>query len=632
MAPRLPLEPRVKAFRRIVTAGKVSGLFQGGRVRRITLIAAVLICVISPAATAGRPDAAATYKRKCAACHDHPVGRIPSRSVIKTLPAQQVIFDLTFGVMQPQGLGLSVQEIAALATFLTGKSSTPGPQPSPKANMCANPGAPISVGGPQWNGWGHDVENSRFQPQPGFSATDIPKLKVKWVFAYPGPLVGSQPTVAGGRVFVATTTGLVYSLDAQTGCTYWTFQADSEIRSALSVGALPDGAGAKVAVFGADLMRANAYALDAATGHLLWKTKVDQHPLARITGSPVYYDGRLYVPTSSQEEGFGAMSTYRCCTSRGSVVALDASTGKILWTSYPIRQTPKPFKKSSTGVQMYGPAGASIWSAPTIDAKRHLIYSGTGDSFTDVPTDATDAIVAMDMDTGQIQWIFQATAHDNYLFGCSVPGKGICPGPIGPDYDFGSSPVLHTEPDGKQVILAGQKSGMVYALNPDDNGKLLWKKQVGPGSMGGGVEWAIAADADSVFVPIANRADSSLSALNISDGATIWHDPAPKGECSWGTQGCSGTESAAISVIPGAVFSGSADGHLRAYSTKDGSLIWDVDTAKTYDAVNGVPAHGGTLGTEGPTIANGILYVNSGEGRFNGHRGNALIAFSVDGK
>lgn len=591
-----------------------------------------LICAVSPAAMASGTDAAAIYKQKCAVCHDHPVGRIPSRSMIKTLPAQQVVFDLTFGVMQPQGLGLSVQEIAALATFLTGKSSTPGPQPKPDANMCPNPGGPISLGGPQWNGWGRDLENSRFQPQPGISASDIPKLKVKWVFAYPGPLVGSQPTVVGGRIFVATTTGLVYSLNARTGCTYWTFQADSEIRSALSVGQVSTDKGTKLAVFGADLMKANAYALDADTGKLLWKTKIDRHPLVRITGSPVYYDNRLYVPTSSQEEGFGAMSTYNCCTARGSVVALNASTGKILWTSYPIRQKPKPFKKTSTGVQMYGPAGASIWSAPTIDAKRHMIYVGTGDSFTDVPTEATDAIVAMDMTTGRIKWIFQATAHDNYLFGCNVPGKGICPDPVGPDYDFGSSPILHTQPDGKQVILAGQKSGVVYALDPD-NGKLVWKKQVGPGSMGGGVVWAMAANENTVFVPIAYSKESSLSALKISDGATIWHDPASKGECSWGKQGCSGAQSAAITVIPGAVFSGAQDGHLRAYSTKDGSVLWDFDTAaKTYDAVNGVPAKGGTLGSEGPTIVNGMLYVNSGEGRFNGRRGNALIAFSVDGK
>jgi polyvinyl alcohol dehydrogenase (cytochrome) len=600
--------------------------------QRIVFIAGVLICMICPAAFADSPDAAAIYQQKCAVCHDHPVGRIPSRDTIKTFPAQQVIFDLTFGVMQPQGLGLSVQEIAALATFLTGKSSAPGPQPKIDANMCASPGAAISLEEPLWNGWGHDVENSRFQPDPGFSATDIPKLKVKWVFAYPGPLVGSQPTVVGGRLFVATTTGLIYSLDAQTGCTYWTYHTDSEIRSALSVGALPGSNQKKLAVFGADLMNANAYAIDAATGKLLWKTKIDQHPLARITGSPVYYDGRLFVPTSSQEEGFGAMSTYQCCTARGSVVALDGASGKILWTSYPIEQKPKPFKKSSTGVQMYGPAGASIWSAPAIDAKRKLIYVGTGDSFTDVPTRATDAIVAMDIKTGRIRWIFQATAHDNYLFGCDVPGKGICPGPIGPDYDFGSSPILHTEPDGKQVILAGQKSGVVYALDPDHRGKVLWRKQVGPGSMGGGVVWAMAANERAVFVPIANRADSSLSALNIGGGATIWHDPAPKGECSWGAKGCSGTESAAITVIPGAVFSGAADGHLRAYSTKDGSVSWDFNTAQTFDAVNGVTAHGGTLGTEGPTIANGILYVNSGEGRFSGHRGNALIAFSVEGK
>jgi polyvinyl alcohol dehydrogenase (cytochrome) len=339
------------------------------------------------------------------------------------------------------------------------------------------------------------------------------------------------------------------------------------------------------------------------------------------------------VPVSSQEEGYGAVATYPCCTFRGSVVALDSSTGEILWKSYPIEDPPRPFKKTSAGVQMYGPAGAAIWSAPTVDAKRKLIYVGTGDSFTDVPTTATDSIVAMDMETGKINWVMQATARDNYLFGCNTPGKGICPDPVGPDYDFGASPILRTLPDGKQIILAAQKSGMVYALDPDDQGKILWEVQVGPGSMGGGTQYGFAANETEVYVPNGNRSDSSLSALETADGKMMWHKPAPPGQCGWGKNGCSGVESAAVTAIPGIVFSGSTDGHLRAYSASDGSVVWDFDTAaKEYSAVNGVPAYGGSLGTEGPVVANGILYVVSGEGRFTGHRGNALIAFTVDGK
>jgi len=595
------------------------------------LTALILGCLVCPAVRAAA-DGAALYAQKCAACHDHPEGRIPTREFIAGLPAQQVVFDLTFGVMQPQGLGLSVEEIAALATYVTGKSAAPGPQPDPDANRCAGTaGRPFYLDESGWNGWGRGVENLRYQPQPGIKPEDVPKLKVKWAFAYPGLLAGAQPTVVGDRLFVTTTTGLIYSLNAKTGCTYWTFQADSEVRAAMSAGPSRRAHG-MFALYFADLMKANAYAVDAASGKLLWKTKLDDHPLARITGAPTFYGGRLYVPVSAQEEGYGAVETYACCTFRGSVVALDARTGKIAWKTYTIPEMPKPFKKSTSGVQMYGPAGAAIWSAPTVDAKRRALYVATGDSYTDVDTDAADAIIALDLDTGRRRWVRQVTAHDNFLYGCSVPGKGICPDPVGPDYDFGSSPILATQPNGKQLILAGQKSGILYAMDPDEPGKILWQVQVGPGGMGGGIVWGSATDGETIYVPIANRADSSLSALKTVDGKVLWRKPAPKGVCNWGTQGCAGAETAAVTLIPGVVFSGSTDGHLRAYATADGSILWDFDTGQAFGAVNGVPAVGGSINYTGPAIANGMLYMNSGEGRFNGRRGNALIAFSVDGK
>ncbi|MGC2507019.1 MAG: PQQ-binding-like beta-propeller repeat protein [Candidatus Acidiferrales bacterium] len=601
---------------------------------RAGFLAAIILAVgfCCSASSAQTPDGAAIFHQKCAMCHDSPSGRIPSHEMLSSLPPDTIIFDLTFGVMQPEGLGLSADEIAAVATFLTGKSSAPGVQPKPDANLCPASASPIQIEGSLWNGWGHDVENSRFQPDPGIPAADISKLSIKWTFAYPGPVVGTQPTVVGDHLFVGTSNGWIYALNAKTGCTDWTFHAGSDIRGSLSAGPFGNSSEKRFAVYFADMMQASAFAVDASTGKLLWKTKVDDHPLARITGSPVFFGNRLYVPVSSQEEGYGAVATYACCTFRGSVVALDASTGKILWKTYPIEEAPKPFKKTSAGVQMYGPAGAAIWSAPTVDTRRKLIYVGTGDSFTDVPTSATDSIVAMDMDTGKIKWVMQATAHDDYLFGCNTPGKGICPDPVGPDYDFGASPILRTLPDGKQIILAAQKSGMVYGLDPDDQGKLLWKIQVGPGSMGGGTQYGFAATDNTAYVPNGNRSDSSLSALEIAGGKMIWHKPAPAGQCSWGQKGCSGVESAAVTAIPGVVFSGSQDGHLRAYSAADGSVLWNFDTGQQYDAVNGVVAHGGSLGNEGPVAAAGMLYVVSGEGRFTGRRGNALIALSVGGK
>lgn len=617
--------------------------------RRSAVAALVFLCLSCPAVFADTPDGAALFQQKCATCHDHPAGRIPAREMIASLPLDTVVNAMTTGAMQPQAAGLSPDEIRAIANFVTGKSPNTagqvnlGPPPvAPKsgsldANRCTDAPPPMRLEGAMWNGWGRDLENSRNQPEPGIKSEDVPKLKVKWVFANPGALSVGQPTIIGDRLFVTSDAGAVFSLNAKTGCTYWAYLADAGVLTAVTVGPLPASFPAKYAVYFGDT-HANAYALDAETGKLIWKTKLDEHPIARLTGGPVIYKDRLYVPISSNEEVAGLTPKYECCTFRGSVAVLDAYTGKVIWKSYVIPEEPKPIKKSSVGTQLYGPAGAAVWMSPTLDLKRKLIYVGTGDSYTDVPTPTSDSVMALDMKTGAIKWVSQGTANDNFVVGCRTAGVGNCPSPMGPDYDFGSSVILHKLPNGKQVLLAGQKSGMFYALDPDHGGKTLWKLQVGPGSALGGIEWGFAADRETVYVAIADpigRSDkgASLTALNVATGKVIWNTPSPAPVCAWGKVGCIAAQSAAITVIPGVVFSGSMDGHLRAYSVKDGAVVWDFDTAATkYDAVNGVPATGGSIDQGGPTVANGMVYSNSGYGRLVGHRGNALIAFSVDGK
>jgi polyvinyl alcohol dehydrogenase (cytochrome) len=612
----------------------------------------VFLCFLCGAgiAQAQAPDGAAIYRQRCAVCHDNPQERVPSRDTIASLPLQVVTNALTTGSMKEQAAGLSAAEIQALAGFVTGRTAVPpsqqtlgtiarapavaNPAVDVNANRCAND-PPARLGGTMWNGWGRDLGNSRYQPDPGIKADDVPKLKVKWAFAYPGALAQGQPTIVGDRLYVTSESGAIFSLDAQTGCTHWVFQADSGSRSAVTVGPLPGSRGKLAAYFGD--MQGAAYAVDASTGQRIWKISLEQTPYARITGAPALYNGRLYVPVSSEEETTGSNVHYECCKFRGSVAALDARTGKVIWRIYPIQDAPKPFKKNPAGTQMYGPAGASIWSSPTIDEKRKLLYVGTGDSYTDVPTDASDAIVAMDLKTGAIKWVNQVTANDNYVVGCRA-GTANCPNPVGPDYDFGSSPILRKLPNGKDVILAGQKSGVLYALDPDARGRTLWQVQVGPGSALGGIEWGFAADEETVYVPIANPsqrpnlAAGGVSALKIEGGQIRWHTSPPMPVCAWGTQRCIAAHSQAVTVIPGVLFSGSLDGHLRAYATKDGAIIWDFDTAAKFEAVNGVAATGGSLDNGGPTVANGILYVNSGYGRIIGRRGNALLAFTVDGK
>jgi len=581
------------------------------------------------------PEGEAIYKQRCAVCHDNPQDRIPPLFLIRRRSAEDVIQTLTSGSMKQQASGLSQDQVRALAVYLTGKQPGAPIQGNLEANHCKAIGKPISLTGPQWNGWGRDLDNSRFQPKPGIKAEDVPMLKVKWAFAHPGPMATGQPTIIGDRIFLTIEAGLIYCLNAQTGCTYWTMNAGAAVRAAISIGPLPPGGPAKFAAYFGD-EKSNVQAIDAATGKLLWKTKIEDHLLSRVTGAPVLYRNRIYVPVSSFEETAGRDTRYECCKFRGSVVALDAYNGKIIWKSFTVQNEPKPFKKNSAGTQMYGPAGGAIWSAPTLDLKRKLIYVGTGNSYTDVATLHSDAIMAFDMETGKLKWSNQVTPKDNFLVGCRQAGIGNCPEEAGPDYDFGSSPVIRTLPNGKQVILAGQKSGVIYALDPDNNGKVLWQVKVGNGGALGGIEWGFAADQENVYVPVADVSGAArkpgLTALRIATGEQLWQVPAPPANCNWGTTRCNNSQSAAASVMPGVVFSGTADGHLRAYSTKDGSIIWDFDTAKPVETINAGVTKGGTLDGGGPVIVNGVLYTNSGYGRLIGQPGNLLLAFTVDGK
>ncbi len=592
------------------------------------------------------PDGAKLYEERCAVCHDNagsnPQDRTPPKSLLARRAPDDVIAALTTGSMKTQAAGLKELEIRAIAVYLTGKQPSGVIDPSQLANRCQAPGGAINLKATGWNGWSTDLDNTRFQPKPGLKAEDVPRLKVKWAFAYPATMALGQPTIVGNRLYVTTDSGQVINLNAQTGCAYWAINVGAPVRTSVSVGALPAGgvnkSGAKFAAYFGD-ERANVYAVDAETGKQLWKIKLDDHPVARITGSPVLYKDRLYVPVSSVEEAISRPDKYECCKFRGSMVALDAYSGKLLWKSHSIPEEPKPHKKNSAGTQMYGPAGAAIWSAPTLDVKRGVLYAGTGNSYTDVAEKGSDSIIAFELATGKIRWAYQVLPNDNYIMNCGRPGQGNCPEKAGPDFDFGSSPILRKLPNGKDVILAGNKAGILFALDPDNQGKKLWEIPLGGGSALGGIEWGFTADATNVYVPVADpfgkpgTRNPGISAVKIATGEKLWQTPAPTVKCSWGTSRCVNAQSAAASLIPGVIFSGTTDGHLRAYATADGKILWDFDTAaQPYDAVNGKQAKGGTIDAGGATIANGILYINSGYGRIIGMPGNALLAFSVDGK
>jgi len=596
-----------------------------------------------PAPNASQPGAV-LYTERCAQCHDHPSDRIPARAfltIVKT--PEQVVTALTAGVMQPQATGLDSEQIKSLATFITGKELGASHDPDPNANRCKSAAGPIAFGPHDWIGWGRDAGNSRFQSTSDLKISDISRLKVKWVFAYPGNVADGQPSVAGDMIFIANRAGKAFALNAKTGCTYWSFTAEGGVHAAITVAALPSGSRAKAAAY---ITSENGYlhALNAQTGAPLWTTRVEDHPATRLTGSATLYKGRLYVPLSSLEEVSLFNSNYACCIFRGGIAAVDAMTGKVLWKVHTIEQEPKQIGISTNGTKLFGPAGASIFSAPTIDPKRNAVYVGTGNSYTQQSIDTANAIMAFDLDTGARLWKSQVMAQDNI---CPKAQKPEDCEHTGPDFDFAAPPILRHLPNGKDILVAITKADEIYGFDPDDAGKIVWREKLGKGSRASGV-WGLSVDNSQVYAsssdvrPAPGVTVGGLTALDPASGNRIWHTPAPPPVCAWGDAttpmaiangavGCSPAQPGASAAIPGVVFSGSVAAHMRAFSTKDGAILWDFDAGQSFKAVNGVTATGGSISNGAEAIANGVLYLNSGSAGVH-QPGNALIAFTVDGK
>ena len=474
-----------------------------------------------------------------------------------------------------------------------------------------------------------------------------------------------MPTVIGDWLFAANRNGKFYALDAKTGCVRWAVDGGGMRTTPMVVHSTISPSG--WATFVGERTR-TVRAYDAQSGKLIWTGPVlETHTASGITGSPIVAGDQILVPLSSGEEGSARQNSYPCCSFRGSLTALDIGTGKVNWRMPMIEGPLKSIGRTSAGVTLQGPAGAAIWSAPAVDLKRGVAYVATGDSYTDAPAPMTDAIVAMDLKTGKVRWTNQVTANDNYVMGCPLLNKSTnCPVNDGPDYDFGATPLLFTLKGGRQVLVSGQKSGVAYGMDPD-TGKTLWQTKVGAGSHLGGIEWGIAADDKRLYVPNADMvnlldealrpsgkqvearpygaARPGLSALDPATGKVLWYTPAPVAPCSYAGDrsrdtakgACIRAQSAAISVMPGVVFSGTADGWFRAYEAKTGKIVWAYSTtAQTYDTVNGVKGQpGGSIDGLGPAIAGGMVYTVSG---FNGSSNtggngiNVLLAFSVDGR
>ena len=581
-------------------------------------------------------EGGALFNTYCAICHDGGANsQAPSRDVLARMTPEQILQALEKGAMKTQAAERSRAQRRALAEYLSRKALGSGSAIIPATASCSNARpTPASLAAPVWNGWGAGLANARFQPRDAAGMTDaeVPRLKLKWAFGLPGASSGgTQPAVAGGRLYVGSAEGDLFALDAKSGCIIWRTEVEAGIRSAIVLG--ERSGGGLTAYFGDQA--ANMYAIDAANGNVLWKVKVDDHPQAAITAASALYAGRLYVPVSSREEAKVADPRYPCCIFRGSVLALDAATGKRIWKTYTIDEQPRPGAKNSAGVTILGPSGAPVWNTPTIDAGRNVLYVGTGNNYSPPATVNSDSVLALDMATGKMKWRRQQTENDIWNGTCRRNDReaAACPDAEAPDVDFSVSPVL-VSANGRSILIVGNKSGMIWALDPDAQGKTVWQQQVGKGSSGGGVLWGLAVDGERVYVPNgyfdAKTPDASggMAALNLTDGRLLWSTPNPPcGERKL----CKPSHPAAVTAIPGAVFSGTMDGQFYGYSSQTGKILWQFNSAQDFPTVNGIKANGGSMSNSGATVAGGMLYVQSGYSHHGGIiPGNVLLAFAPE--
>jgi polyvinyl alcohol dehydrogenase (cytochrome) len=591
----------------------------------------------APAGPTGR-SGEELYASYCAGCHEGHVPRAPQKIVFLTLGPQRVYAALNGGIMNAQSAALSGDEKRTLAQYLgqaplTEQAATPPPQCHDDRFDVTQP--------PALDGWGLTASNTRFidGATAGLRADDLGRLRLSWAFAFPGAShARSQVMVAAGRVYVGSEDGTVYALSLARGCVYWTFKADAEVRNSASIDSwTPGQRDAKPRLYFGDL-HGNAYAVDARTGALLWKTHVDEHPYAQITAAPRLHQGRLYVPVSSTEWAAAGNATYVCCTFRGGVVALEAATGRIIWHTYSIAQTPHAIgQKTASGTFRFGPAGAPVWNTPTIDDRLHRLYVGTGEAYTSPAGAHSDAVLAIDLADGHIAWSYQSTAHDAWNLGCFAADRSNCPAENGPDLDVSSSPILFDAGNGHRLLLAAQKSGHVFALDPDAGGRLVWRERYGRGGYDGGVHWGMAASARTLYVPMTDDANAGMQtgvakpglfALEPRNGRLRWFSAAPNVCPQDRLPACDRGFSPPPTAMPGVVFQPSYDGWLRAYDERDGRQLWAVDTTPAVQTVSGDVAHGGSIESIGAIVVDGKVLMSSGY-VFGRMPGNVLLVYAL---
>jgi polyvinyl alcohol dehydrogenase (cytochrome) len=604
------------------------------------------------------------FDKHCASCHDDPAMHAPSRAALSGFSKETVMIALEFGKMQPMATHLSKQERGLIAVYLAGSAPV---NPWVEDNLCSTPASDERT--EYVSNWGLGLHNQRFvaDQQGAINRANVGSLELVWSLAFPRVTdMRSQPAIIGDTLYFGDKTGKLYAIDRHTGCIRAHTEVLSGIRSAITVATLNNGK--RLLVF-ADSM-ASIYAVDPETLDTVWQEAARIYETSVITGSISYHDDRLFVPVSSYEVAVSGSPSHVCCKSHGGVVALDASSGKRLWEWHGTADATLQ-GKNIDGANLYGPSGVSVWSTPAIDAKRNRIYIGTGENLSHPATETSDAIVALDMDSGKLAWRFQAIADDVWNAACLNKGAN-CPENAGGDFDFGASVIIAQLPDGGEVLLAGQKSGDVFALDPDPagiDGQVLWSRRISNAAIGpslaqtttnGGIHWGMALSGERLIVAAADPERQrpyyvprpGLHALNLKDGEVLWNHPVERGcvieEANKPMIGLLNMRagkkpdlealyrcsfyyglSAAITATAELAFSAGLDGKVRAFDIDSGAILWQTETARAFATTNGVKGHGGSIDVGGQVIAGGWLYVQSGYSMFGQLPGNVLLAYKV---
>jgi polyvinyl alcohol dehydrogenase (cytochrome) len=594
----------------------------------------------------------AIYERACGTCHNNPEAtRSPSFDTLRKMRTETITYALTQGKMQAQGATLSPADRSVLVSYLAGGDATADDWIT--ASMCAPNDRKVKLAAAATvSGFGFDKANHRnlSAAQAGIAREDFANLELAWSMAFPkATAMRAQPAIVGSMLFypVADASKL-FAIETAGAkpCLKWVYNNEEPLRTSVSYGELP-GSKRKVLVF-ADLA-SNVHLVDALTGARIWKQPVNLNAHGLTTGTPVLHDNRIYAPISQYEIMVGADEKHECCKSHGAVSALDAATGKVIWTAHTMPDA-KPVRDRGDGQMIWGPSGAPIWNSPVLDLERGQLYVGTGEATSEPAAPTTDAILAISLKDGAIKWSHQATANDIFLSGCGPRSKSLncSKDTVYRDVDFGASLILAKKSDGSDVILAGQKSGTLWAIDPG-KGTVVWRQDFGEGSPLGGIHWGITTDGERVFAPInrpygfsapagAATQKPGMHAVKIDTGEVLWTFVA-EADCSGDRKermrGCANNVglSAAPAVIDGAVVAGGMDGFLRAFDAKTGEVLWKYDTARSYDSTwNGVAGVGGSIDAAAIAAGNGYLFVNSGYGMFGGAPGNVLLAFKVKKK